>query len=313
MYNIIRFYNQNRKSIWRIILVIALAILVLQLLNSYVAENSKKKIDNTSTLKNNTNNVIISKDVISNKSSITGEKIENNKLKEDSDLIDEFISYCNSGDIENAYNLLSNDCKENVFPTIEDFKKIYYEEIFSNGNIINKIENWLEDIYKVTFTENMISTGKINNESDKQDYITIVNQDNEKKLNINGYIGKETINKKAEVDGIEINVVEENTFMDYVTFTYEVKNTTSLNIMLDPLDGAETMYIEDDNGNKYSAYTHELSSGELFVDSKSSKKIKIKYYSKFSSQRILKNINFLKIVENYRGNVEFYNKIKVEI
>lgn len=312
MYNLRRFYNQNRKAIWRIILIIAFAIIILQVLNGFAKNRNNEKITELNT--NNVNkNATTLNGVISKKSSITGETIDNNKLKADSDIIDEFILNCNNKDINKAYDLLSNDCKNEVFPTIDDFNRIYYQEVFKNGEIIHTIENWNDNIYKVNMNENMLSTGIVNDDNQKQDYITIVKENGEKKLNINGFIEKRAINKQKENNGIIVKVLDENVYIDYITYNFEITNTTSLDIMMDSLNGSNTMYIEDNNDMKHLAYVQELSSGELFVGSKSSTKVKVKYYSKYNSTRIIDKIYFSKIIENYRGNVEFYSKIMVEI
>lgn len=48
-----------------------------------------------------------------------------------------------------------------------------------------------------------------------QDYITIVNENGQTKLNINSYIGKQQINKTQESNNVKIKVVETNVYFDY--------------------------------------------------------------------------------------------------
>ena len=43
MYNLIRFYNQNRKKIFKIILIIVLIIGLIQLFNYFAKISSKNK------------------------------------------------------------------------------------------------------------------------------------------------------------------------------------------------------------------------------------------------------------------------------
>ena len=45
-------------------------------------------------------------------------------------IIIKFIDYCNSGEINSAYELLSDDCKQILFPSIESFLNNYYNRIF---------------------------------------------------------------------------------------------------------------------------------------------------------------------------------------
>ena len=54
------------------------------------------------------------------------EAVTEEQVKENKELIiDQFIKYCNSKDINNAYNLLSDDCKNEVFKNIETFNNNY--------------------------------------------------------------------------------------------------------------------------------------------------------------------------------------------
>ena len=74
----------------------------------------------------------------------TGEKVPE-KLKEPiNTTIDTYFNYCNNKQYNEAYAMVSDECKEVYFPKIEAFKeyidivfnekKIYYLQNFSNYN-----------------------------------------------------------------------------------------------------------------------------------------------------------------------------------
>ena len=46
MHRLIRFYNQNRKDIWKVIGIIVIIIIVLQLLNYSAKKTKQEKINN---------------------------------------------------------------------------------------------------------------------------------------------------------------------------------------------------------------------------------------------------------------------------
>ena len=98
--------------------------------------------------------------------------------------IKKFIDYCNSGETENAYNMLTDKCKEDMYPSLQNFVDNYYTNKFSTPKnyIITKINTY---VYKVDLKESSVNTGKIS-EGSIQDFIIV--QDN--KLNINGDIEK---------------------------------------------------------------------------------------------------------------------------
>ena len=78
MYNLIRFYNQNRKKIFKIILIIVLIIAGIQLLNYFAKRGSSSKNDNIMV-----NADYYGKEVVSDKSAISGNSVPNKKLKND--------------------------------------------------------------------------------------------------------------------------------------------------------------------------------------------------------------------------------------
>ena len=95
--------------------------------------------------------------------------------------------------------------------------------------------------------------------------------------------------------------------MDYETYTFEITNNSDNTILLNSSNNTDTMYLEDKNEIQYFAYTHELSEAELKLASKETKKIKIKYYNKYSSTRKIENIVFSKIILNYYAYVNYQN------
>lgn len=311
MYKIVRFYNQNKKTIWKVILCIALIIGIIQILN-YITKKKmgENNMDNLQEQVNNETDTNVYNSVILNddKTSLTGEEISENK-KSDIKYIDEFFEYCNNGKIEDAYNLLTEECKEEMYPEIDAFEQAYCQQIFSGEKKNIKIENWINNIYKVSITDDFLTTGKYNTENTIQDYITVEeDEDYNLRLNINSYIGRKKINKKNEAENIEVNVIERDTYMDYEIYTFEVKNNSEMYILLDDLKNIDTMYIEDGKGVKYSAYTHELGKEQLLLSPNETRKMKIKYYSKYGSTKTIEKVIFSKIILNYDNYNNMQNK-----
>ena len=300
MYNLVRFYNQNRKAIIRFIIIVVLLFILLQILNTMakkgVFRNNNKDYENVD------NNSTLGGEVLSNQSAVGGRKINSNELKEDTSIIKEFLDYCNNGEIENAYNMISNSSRNNDFLNIEDFISIYIEPIFNNRTVIYTIENWANKTYKIKISDDIIATGNLNEGFSKIDYITVTEEEGEKRLNINGLIENKQINRQASYKGLTVSVVEENIYMDYTTFTFDIINDSSTAVLLDKFNNIDTMYIQDDSGVKYFAYTNELSERDMFIDSKSKNRITIKYFSKYNSTRVLNNIVFSNVILNYIGN-----------
>ncbi len=311
MQKFMRFFNQNRKDILKVVLIIVSIIGILQLLN-YIA-----KQQNEEQLKNGNINNIIENNIVkynnvnleTEKSALSGQKIS--KQKRDSiQIIDKFFEYCNNNKLQEAYDLLTEECKSEMYPSVEIFEKGYYEKIFDGNQKNISVENWNDDIYKIRINDDFLSSGKYSEENTIQDYITI----QENKLNVNGYVRKNKINKENKKRDINIKVLEEDIYMEYTTYTFEVTNNSSKAILLDSLKDIDSIYIQDNNGVKYSAYTHELSKSEMLVDEGTKIKLKIKYYSRYGSTKDIKKIVFSKVIlDNNQYSDNDYYKFEIEV
>lgn len=141
------FWTEHSDPILFYTIFIVIIILVVQGLNALAIKNKEKKEE---TVKNN----IVQEGV---------KQITKEEEKVGKELIESFISYCKKGDIKQSYSLLSEKCKKEQYPTINEFKEKYYNKNF-NKNIDIEVEYSYEYIYKVTFYENnMLETGQIEN------------------------------------------------------------------------------------------------------------------------------------------------------
>lgn len=314
MNRFIRWYNQNRKTIWKCIGVAALIIIVIQLFNYWSKVDSQEKLEETNQIQiSNEINQYNSIDLDETKSTITGDELSQNQLSE-INVIDMFIEYCNNQQISEAYALLSEDCKQEMYSTEEIFKEAYYDKVFENSKKNVGVENWIDDIYKLNINDDFLATGKYSKENTKQDYVTVVEENDTYKLNINNYVGKKEINKSNEENGIHIEVLEEKVYMDYQICKIRVKNNSENSIILDDGQDIKAMYIEDDNGIQYAAYTHEIGETELEVSPRETKEIEIKYYSKYGSEKEISKLVFSRIILDYKTNSPKYgNFIEIEI
>lgn len=305
------WYNQHRKKIWITVGIIAAVIVVIQLLNFFVSRsnNNEKTInmesstDVISQIKNETN-----VDIESTQSAVSGQTVSTAKLKTATSVIGQFMEFCNEGNTEGAYNLLTDDCKNQMYNSLEAFEQAYYQDVFEGEEKIYSIENWVGDIYKVSITENMLATGKSNNGYSKQDYITVEEINGEYKLNINNYIGYTDVNKTTENNNIIINVISKNTYMDREEYTIKVTNNNKNAITLDGRNSIDSLYLEDTRGSHYSAYTHELTDPMLNLEPGQTKELTIKFYSRYVSNKIIDKIVFSSlIIYNNQGSdiIEF--------
>ena len=186
MHNLKKFIHQNKKKIIRIALIVAFLFAILQILN-YLAKigvidsnNSDKDRQTSESIYKQTNGT-----VVSDKSAVSGSQVSSSRIKSVNNTLETFIKYCNYKDIESAYNMLSDSCKQELYPNIDKFRENYYMPLFGEENRTYTIENWTGDTYIVKMTGDVLATGKSADSVTYQDYITIENNNGENKLNIN--------------------------------------------------------------------------------------------------------------------------------
>lgn len=309
MKRIILWYNANRKTIWKIIGVVVVAIVVLQLVQ-YIWKQKKiteneitQSTNHTSDINSKLNSITLQED----KSVISGEKVSNGQASS-LETLDTFIEYCNNNKITEAYNLLSEDCKKEMYPKVENFKNSYYNAIFSGKKKNISVENWTGNIYKVKYINDALSTGIYETENTIQDYITLTtDSEGNTKLNINNYIGKQEIGKEINAYDIKVKVIEKHTYMDYETYVFEVTNNSNAVILMNDNNNMDTMYLQDGNEIKYNAYTHEIAEANLKIGLKETKNVKIKYYNKYSSNKKIQKVVFSKVILDYNAYINYQN------
>lgn len=309
MYKLIRFYNQNRKKILITILIIVFIIGIIQLLNYLTKVNNEK---DSQLIEKNTISSNKYKELLSEKSAISGDKVSSTKLENDVEIIKEFIKYCNEQNINSAYEILTDECKEEMFPTIQDFYNIYYSKIFNQDKKIYTVENWFGNIYQVKFTGDILSTGNLNNNETKQDYITIVREDGVNRLNVNNYIGKNNLNKTTEYKDIKITVTSVDTYMEYEIYNLSIENNSENTILLDTSDDVKSVYLLDIKDMKYYFYGNEIIQNKLVVESKYKNTLQIKFNNTYSSSKNIRNLVFSKLVLNYEDYIDLKDKSQFE-
>lgn len=288
MGNLKIWYNKNRAIIWIVVFIIVVIIALIQTLDKYYKNNPNKK-DNISTSYNTDTYSIITKKEI------------NEKIAEESgDLINSFMQYCNNQRPEQAYELLSTDCKRELYPTVECFKLKYYNKIFTEKKSYNSIL-WIVDskahTYRVEIMPDILATGKKDN-MPIEDYYTIVIENEQYKLNINRYIGRQDINILKKQDDINITILSKIQYMDYETYKISIQNNTGSNLIFNTKEKTNSIYIQDENNLNYLAFLNEITSSQLQVPNGTTNVLEIKFNRGYKPAINIERIIFEDIYTN---------------
>lgn len=272
MHKLLRYYSQNRLKIWATILGIIFIIVIIQVLNSFAKKKNQTKEEGETT-----GNVVSYAN--ESKSIISEGNVSEVYQNEFGEVITKFFDYCTSNQISEAYNMLSSQCKKVLYQTETIFRESYINEKFE-GDKDFSFQSWISSgslyIYQVKIFDDMLSTGKANNEY-YEDYVTLVKEDDTYKLNVNDLIGIKNINEQFEENDIKISVVGAQTFMDYEIYEFNITNDTEKTIMLDSRQNTDTTYLVDSKENRYVALLNENTEDELVIKPKETKNIKIKF------------------------------------
>ena len=303
MNKIVRIWNQHRKLIIAAIIAIALLIIVIQVLNQFAKENK------TNNQKENTIEGLPTKSIIG------GQTVSNEITQNNVEEIENFIKKCNSGDIEGAYNMLTDDCKDVVFANkLENFKVGYYDIIFSSkrtGDIENFISSNKRYTYRVKFYTDMLSTGSTKDMESYQDYITIDENKTEGKLSLNSLLYRKNINKETELNGIKVIVVSQQIYKDYEKYEVKFENTTNNRILIDTRTQTKSVYILGSNGVSYGSNISEISSSLCEIPANFYRTYTITFNKTYSAGVQTEGIAFTDIVpdyEKYKQNTKDYSQ-----
>ena len=301
MKRIVKWYNENKMKIWIGIFVVILAIAIPRVLNNYFKNKRKNEVSSS-------NEIITTTYGNKDYSIISGETLKKEVANKNNSLIDNFINYCINGDVEKAYDLLSTNCKQKLYPSIEEFTNKYYKSVFENKAKYSAQAFYTNNnchTYEIVLTEDLLSTGNIDATS-IEDYYTIVDDNGKQKLNINSYVTTEIINKSNEDNNIKIDVLSKDIYIDYEIYNLKVESKVGKSILLDSLEKTNGIYLQDNKEFKYNAFSHEKIQEELRV--RSVKNIDIKFNKKYTTTANIQKIVFTDIILDFDDYLHHANK-----
>lgn len=308
MNKIIRYWNQNRKQIIIVIAIIAFIIIMLRVINNLAKQTNKSN--------NNTNSTSKVTDLQKpTKSTITGQNVPETVTKENTDIIKTFVDYCNNNQEQKSYELLSNDCKEEFNNNINVFINDYYNRIFKTKKTYNLELLYTEAgsyTYKITYYEdNLLATGGTGANNNFEDYITIINQDGERKLNINNFIKNQEINKTQVTNNIEITIKSKKVYRSYEQYKITIKNNNSTTILLSDGKNSEDICLLDKNDTKYVAFLHEIPEYNLLLRVGRTTELNISFNKIYAPTRVIEKVQFSNITLNQETNTKTSITIKI--
>lgn len=320
MLKIVRIYNKNRRIIWTWIIIAIFVIIMVNALNQMYLNNSKKLMEESAEQQvelNETENPSEVVDYEEAAQSLTvGGAVNKEERNEIQGTLEKFIQHVTSGQIEQAYELLTEKCKKIEYPSIESFEKNYCHDLEQKTY---DFQSWSSTrdlyIYQVRYYNDMLSSGIDTTKRYLQDYITVQKIGEQYKLNINSFINSETIMKEYEKNQIKFKIHSVETYLDYEIYEIEVTNNRLKQIILDTREKDNSVYVKNNDGLNIDALLYENREDEFQVQPGETKKIRIKFNNTYNGNKKIVAIGFSDIVidkDLYANNSE-QGKMEIEI
>lgn len=295
MNRFIRYWNQNRKKIIITIVIIVFVIIIIQLVNSFLKQRASQREERNKETLSSTQPI---------ESVITGTKVPEEITKQNTDVIDLFVEYCNKGNYQSAFNLLDESGKKISFNNdINQFINNYAKEIF-NIQKTYRIELWLAYneayTYKVKYyQDNLLATGSSNMDKNYEDYITIIRGNEKNTININGFIKEESINKSQKTNDVEVIINSKKIYKNYETYNITVKNYTTNTILLNNGQDSSNVKLIDKEEVRYSSYLNEIPTERFILKAGYQKTMDIRFNKIYNTYREIMAMEWKDIIMNY--------------
>ena len=305
IHNFITRHKDKIKDLGQKLIMVAMGVFIATIILSILSNNESTKTDN-----NDISNVYKPTQTI-----IKGPNVSKEQFEQDSNLVNTFIDYCNNREVEKAYNLISDECKEEKYPTLEEFKEFYYNDIFARKRECN-LQAWISTkdytVYEIRYANNMLATGTYDENDVYQDYITLNRKNNTEKISIGHFIDSKKSNIITNVNGLEVIIVKKSIYMTYEEYEINIKNNMETTILLNTLENSETIQLIATSGEKYNFNMNKLFYADLIIEPNRVKTIKIAFKKGVSSNNnseIIEFSNIIKDYESYQENKETYADI----
>lgn len=268
------FFNKNGKLILRVIAIIFSILFIIKSLNFYYENTGKRESEE------------IANNIRQGETKITQEDYTTKSNSVEITMAS-FVNYCNTRELVNAYEMLTDECKKAMFPTIEDFERIYINNIYNvkrNYDLARWSTEGNKITYLVTLYEDMLATG--GNSKPTQEYCTFIKQDDGTyKLNINNYIYGQNLNVEKSVDGIVIKVKHVNVYQEYEELEVTIINNRNTTICL--TENKNNVYLEKPQNTKYSSINSRFDRNELILlEAKKERTFNIKFNKQYDTDNM---------------------------
>ena len=223
--------------------------------------------------------------------------------------IDKYFKYCNNKEYENAYNMLTEDCKQYLYGDLSLFTE-YVDSIFNTYKTYN-IQNYsnVDDtyIYDINIIDDIESTGTTGGYNPYKEKLALRIENGEFKISNQGFIESKDYNIVSEDDYIRVTVKSKDVSYKKEGYNITIQNKTDKYI--DIIDNSIISEVTLNLGDQKRSVTN-YSNAMLVLNPNSTEDVVFifdKFYDdkKEPTQISLENV---RILDNYIIDMEGTNE-----
>lgn len=171
-------------------------------------------------------------------------------------------------------------------------------------------------VYKIRYTNSLLSTGTYNEEDIYEDYITLDKNSNLGQISIGNFVMSKSCNIQTSTNDIEATVIKKTVYISEEEYEIKIKNNTNKTILLDTLEDGQGIKLLG-NGVEHNIYINGIFVENLKIASGETKIINLRFYKNLSSNNKSKKINFSRIIKEYdeyeKDKKEYNDIIKLDV
>ncbi len=281
------------KKYGRIILVVFVIWLIIFLINQYL-----KKMPKQSSM---LNTYTPDSPIIEKGGSVPKRYIENINLT-----VEKYFNYCNDKNYEQAFNLLTDDCKSYVYDNDISIFQQYVDNIFNTKKIYN-LQNYSNVdgtyIYDMMILDDIEATGTTGGYEPYKEKIALKRIDDGFKISNQGYIENKDCNVVSEDENIKITIKSKD--ISYRKEGYNVTLTNKTDRYIVILDNTIREEITLNLGDQKRKVTN-YSNASLILNPGETKNEVFIFDKFYDDQKNPQEISLenVRILENYGIDVE---------
>lgn len=222
------------------------------------------------------------------------------------EMLEQYIGYCNEGNYQKAFNMLSEDCRQYEYDNnVEKFMdhvlvkmpapKHYAIQNYSN----TKYDGKNIYIYEIKYTDDLLATGLTNSTySFTSEKIAFCREDSEILMSVGEYIYHTDVKSISENEYLKIDVIDKT--VSYDSEVYEVKLTNRSNYTVVVADGMESeeivLALSNETRNRSSI-------SDIVLEPQQSQTYKFKFTKFVDDNDTSENLLFssIRVMEHYSG------------